>query len=189
MSRWQLRWRRAVSAATSRGSPRSQPSDTTITMPLVRRTRRAQRRLNSRKLSPMRVPPAQSVTVSETRRRAASRSRVRSSRVTRVRRVPKTKDSVRTWLEAARAWMNLRSRRDWRAIEQLGGCHPVELPMAEDLRGAVGVRRDDESFDGFVVILVVASGGHRHADGLHEGLVDGTIHRSLALIALARIAE
>ncbi len=66
-SRWQLRRRRAVSVATSIGSPRSQPSDTTMTMPLVRSVRRAQRRLNSRNDSPIRVPPAQSLTASATR--------------------------------------------------------------------------------------------------------------------------
>ena len=90
-----------------------------MTTPLVRSTRRAHFRLNSRKLSPMRVPPAQSVTVSATWRRAASRSRSRRSRVTRVRRVPNTNDSVRTWFVAARAWMNRRSSRDWRSIDPL----------------------------------------------------------------------
>ena len=46
--------------------------------------------------SPIRVPPAQSVTDSATRASARSRSRSRSRRVTRVSRVPKTNDSVRT---------------------------------------------------------------------------------------------
>ena len=51
-----MRRRRAVSAATSAGSPRSQPSLTTMTTPLVRSVRRAQCWLNVRKLSPIRVP-------------------------------------------------------------------------------------------------------------------------------------
>ena len=69
-----------------------------MTTPLVRSVRRAHCWLNVRKLSPMRVPPAQSLTVSATRASARSRSRSRSSRVTRVSRVPKTNDSVRTSL-------------------------------------------------------------------------------------------
>ncbi len=95
--------------ATRSGSPRSQPSLTTTTTALLRRTRRAQRRLNVRNDSPIRVPPDQSLTVSATRVRARSRSRSRSSRVTRVRRVPNTKASVRT-ADAARAWLKRRSR-------------------------------------------------------------------------------
>ena len=50
--------------------------------------------LNSRNDSPIRVPPAQSVTLSATRASARSRSRSCISRVTRVRRVPNTNDSV-----------------------------------------------------------------------------------------------
>src|SRR5664279_3684210 len=116
MRRWQLRWRRAVSVATSSGSPRSQPSLTTTTTALLRNTRRAQRRLNVRNDSPILVPPDQSLTVRETRVRARSRSRSRRSRVTRVRRVPNTNASVRT-AEAARAWLNRRRTRAWRSIE------------------------------------------------------------------------
>ena len=52
--------------------------------------------LNVRNDSPIRVPPAQSLTESATRASARSRSRSRSSRVTRVSRVPNTNDSVRT---------------------------------------------------------------------------------------------
>ena len=48
ISRWQLRRRRAVSVATSAGSPRSQPSDTTMTTPEVRSVRRAHFWLNVR---------------------------------------------------------------------------------------------------------------------------------------------
>ena len=48
-----------------------------MTMPLVRSVRRAQRRLNSRNDSPIRVPPAQSLTASATRDSARSRSRSR----------------------------------------------------------------------------------------------------------------
>ncbi len=67
-----------------------------MTTPLVRSVRRAQWWLNSRNDSPIRVPPAQSVTLSATRARARSRSRSFISRVTRVSRVPNTKDSVLT---------------------------------------------------------------------------------------------
>ena len=67
-----------------------------MTTPLLRSARRAQCWLNSRNDSPIRVPPAQSVTVSATRSSARSRSRSRRSRVTRVSRVPNTNDSVRT---------------------------------------------------------------------------------------------
>ena len=65
-------------------------------MPLVRSVRRAHLWLNSRNDSPIRVPPAQSVTASATRASARSRSRSCISRVTRVSRVPNTNDSVRT---------------------------------------------------------------------------------------------
>ena len=112
-----MRCSRAISVATSAGSPRSQPSEMTITTPLERSARRAQRRLNSRKRSPIRVPPAQSVTASATRARARSRSRSRSRRVTRVSRVPNTNDSVRTSDDAESAWMNRSSSREWRSIE------------------------------------------------------------------------
>ena len=66
------------------------------TTPLERSTRRAQSLLKVRSDAPMRVPPDQSETAAETRARAASGSRPASSRVTRVRWVPKTKASVRT---------------------------------------------------------------------------------------------
>ena len=88
-----------------------------MTTPLVRSVRRAHCWLNVRKLSPMRVPPAQSLTASATRARARSRSLSRRSRVTRVSRVPNTNDSVRTSLAAARAWMNRSSSREWRSID------------------------------------------------------------------------
>ena len=74
-----------------------------MTTPRVRSVRRAQCWLNVRKDSPIRVPPAQSFTVSATRASARSRSRSRSSRVTRVSRVPNTNDSVRTSLRRRRA--------------------------------------------------------------------------------------
>ena len=67
-----------------------------MTTPLERSDRRAHCWLKVRKLSPMRVPPAQSLTVSATRASARSRSLSRSSRVTRVSRVPNTNDSART---------------------------------------------------------------------------------------------
>ena len=73
--------------------------------------------LKSRNDSPIRVPPAQSVTASATFVRARSRFRSFSRRVTRVRRVPKTKDSVRTVDDAESAWMNRRSSRECRSIE------------------------------------------------------------------------
>ena len=67
--------------------------------------------------SPIRVPPAQSLTTSATRASARSRSRSRSSRVTRVSRVPNTNDSVRTADDAESAWTNRSSSREWRSIE------------------------------------------------------------------------
>ena len=88
-----------------------------MTTPEVRSVRRAHCWLNVRNDSPIRVPPAQSLTASETRARARSRSRSRSSRVTRVRRVPNTNDSVRTSEAAERAWTNRSRSREWRSIE------------------------------------------------------------------------
>ena len=131
--RWQLRRSRAVSAATSAGSPRSQPSDTMITTPELRSVRRAHLWLNSRKLSPIRVPPAQSVTVSATRASARSRSRSFIIRVTRVSRVPNTNDSVRTSLVRASAWANRSRRREWRSIEPADVADDHELARLPDL--------------------------------------------------------
>ena len=88
-----------------------------MTTPLERRERRAHFWLNVRKLSPIRVPPAQSLTVSATRASARSRSLSRSSRVTRVSRVPKTNDSARTSDDAESAWTKRSNSREWRSIE------------------------------------------------------------------------
>ena len=70
--RWQLRWSRAISRATSAGSPRSQPSETTMTTAL--RAQHPARPLLvelAEADSPIRVPPAQSVTASATLASAA----------------------------------------------------------------------------------------------------------------------
>ena len=65
------RWRFAAGAPSRRraapGSPRSQPSLMRSTTAPPPRTRRAQRKLNSRSASPMRVPPDQSATARATR--------------------------------------------------------------------------------------------------------------------------
>ena len=106
-----------------------------MTTPLVRSVRRAQCWLNVRKLSPMRVPPAQSLTVSATRASARSRSRSRSSRVTRVRRVPNTNDSTWTSLADESAWTKRRSSREWRSIE------PQMSAMTTSERGSLIGRR------------------------------------------------
>ena len=137
--RWQLRRRRAVSAATSAGSPRSHPSDTTITTPDDRSVRRAHVWLNWRKLSPMRVPPAQSCTASATLASARSRSRSFMSFVTRVRRVPNTNDSVRTSFVRASAWANRRSSREWRSMD------PEMSQITTRLRGSLTCRRQTHS--------------------------------------------
>ena len=63
INRSHRRRNRAISRATSSGSPRSQPSETINTMGSLRMTRRAQCTLNARSDSPMRVPPPQSCTV------------------------------------------------------------------------------------------------------------------------------
>ncbi len=86
-------------------------------MPELRSVRRAHWWLNCRNDSPIRVPPAQSVTVSATFASARSRSRSFINRVTRVSRVPNTNDSVRTSFVRASAWTNRRSRREWRSME------------------------------------------------------------------------
>ena len=88
-----------------------------MTTPDVRNDRRAQCWLNVRNESPIRVPPAQSLTELATRASARSRSRSRSSRVTRVSRVPNTNDSVRTSEAAESAWMNRSSNRECRSID------------------------------------------------------------------------
>ena len=88
-----------------------------MTTPEVRSVRRAHCWLNVRNDSPIRVPPAQSLTASDTRASARSRSRSLSSRVTRVSRVPNTNDSVRTSEAADSAWTNRSSSREWRSIE------------------------------------------------------------------------
>ena len=88
-----------------------------MTTPDVRSERRAHFWLNVRNDSPIRVPPAQSLTESATRASARSRSRSRSRRVTRVSRVPNTNDSVRTSDAADSAWTNRSSSREWRSIE------------------------------------------------------------------------
>ena len=106
-----------------------------MTTPLVRSARRAHCWLNVRKLSPMRVPPAQSLTASATRARARSRSRSLSSRVTRVSRVPNTNDSVRTSLAALSAWTNRSSRREWRSMD------PLMSQMTTSERGSLTGRR------------------------------------------------
>ena len=110
-----------------------------MTMPLVRSVRRAQRRLNSRNDSPIRVPPAQSLTASATLARARSRSRSRRSRVTRVSFVPNTNDSVLTADDADSAWTNRRSSREWRSIE------PEMSHRTTILRGRLTVRRQTHS--------------------------------------------
>ena len=88
-----------------------------MTIPDVRSVRRAHFWLKVRNDSPIRVPPAQSLTESATRASARSRSRSRSSRVTRVSRVPNTNDSVRTSEAAESAWTKRSSSREWRSIE------------------------------------------------------------------------
>ena len=94
--RWQLRWRRSIPVADGGGI---------APVPAVRHddddAARAQRpprpaQVECARRIPDRVPPDQSLTASEARASARSGSRARSSRVTRVRCVPKTNASAWT---------------------------------------------------------------------------------------------
>src|SRR5437588_6373360 len=85
---------RAISDATSAGSPRSQPSEsTTTTAPRVS-ARRPHSSLYALSDSPIRVPPDQSSTRLEAAASAVSALRVASSDVRRVSRVPNAKVST-----------------------------------------------------------------------------------------------
>ena len=82
---------RSASAASLAGSSRSSPSVISTTTAPCPSTRRDQSRLNTRRLSPIRVPPSQSIASRPQAASAASASRCIRWRVTLVSRVPKVK--------------------------------------------------------------------------------------------------
>src|SRR4051812_10637918 len=82
------RCRRSICAPSSSGSPRSHPSDRITTTAPRAMPRTPHSSLNRRSPSPSRVPPDQSVTLLAAAAMAASGSRLESSRVIRVSRVP-----------------------------------------------------------------------------------------------------
>ena len=118
MRRRQLRWSRAISLDSSSGSPRSQPSDMIKTTPLLTGIRRDHWKLKLRKVSPMRVPPAQSGTARETWVTASSILRWLSWRVIRVSLVAKRNASTCP-NSPATLCMKCSSMRVYRSMEPL----------------------------------------------------------------------
>ena len=98
ISRKAMRCKRAISAASRAGSPRSQPSLMMQTIAPWPSTRRAQVVLKVCSASPMRVPPDQSTTGRPTSASAWSTLRARNWRVMRVSRVPNTNTSTCAYL-------------------------------------------------------------------------------------------
>ena len=95
MIRCASRARRAICSPRTEGSPVSHPSDTITTMDPRAVPRRPQPSLKAARAAPMRVPPDQSGAAAAARRRATSGLVSASGRVSRVRRVAKTKASAR----------------------------------------------------------------------------------------------
>ena len=91
---WARRERRSISRPTTSGSPRSQPSERITTIAPRAIPRRPCRSLNSLSASPIRVPLDQSGAVAAARCMAWSGRREPSARVSRVKRVAKTKASA-----------------------------------------------------------------------------------------------
>ena len=94
MIRWASRRRRAIWAATCSGSSCAQPSEKITTTAPRASPRRPCSSTKRRRLSAIRVPPAQSGAEAAARARASSGSRRASCRVSRVSRVEKTKASA-----------------------------------------------------------------------------------------------
>ena len=96
--------------------------------------RRPCSRLSSAIASPIRVPPDQSLTAAAARASARSESRPRSSRVTRVSRVPNTNASTRA-RAATHACMYCRSMPLYGAIE------PLTSQISTSRRGRIACSR------------------------------------------------
>src|SRR5919199_3784317 len=137
MTRCAERRSRAISSASSAGSPRSQPSDR-ITTTEPRPSRRPWTRFKVAIDAPMRVPPDQSTTAADARSSARSGSRRPSSCVIRVSRVPNTNASTRRCVDTAAC-------RYWSSIRAYGAIEPDTSQTSTSFRGPCTCARQRRS--------------------------------------------